>query len=484
MLFVAGTLSSLSANPRGAWGWFLARCSCYGASHAECVSMDGRASSWRFQVNEERTVRIALLGCGTVGGGVIRLLTQNAEHLAARVGARLEIASVLVRDRDKARVPECRESWVTDEPEQVLGDPTIDLVVEVMGGENPAHAFIERAIAQGKSVVSANKALLARHGCALVAQAAERGVDLAFEASVGGGMPIIRTLRDSLTSDWVESIHALLNGTCNFILTAMREEGLSFEAALAKAQQLGYAEAEPSLDVDGHDAAQKLVVVSMLAFGAQVDDLAVAVEGIRAIDEVDFRFAERFDFTIKHLAVGYDRQERLELRVHPALIPNKSPLANISGVLNGALIRGRALGPCLLVGPGAGEMPTAVSVVADIVDVARARVEEASGLATRAVTPRKRPLVPVETIESRYYLRFDVGDEAGVLAAVAGALGRQGVSVEHMVQEGRGKASNAAVPVLMITHRCQEGAVQRALDEIAGCAFMRARPRFMRIEEV
>lgn len=432
-----------------------------------------------------KKVRIALLGCGTVGGGVLRLLSDNRQHLAARVGAEIEVAHVLVRDASRVRVSECRAEWLTTDPERVLGDKSVDLVVEVMGGQEPAKGYIERAIAQGMSVVSANKALLAAHGPALLASAAEAGVDLAFEASVAGGVPVIRTLRDSLTSDWVSNLCGLLNGTCNYILSRMRDEGASFEAVLKDAQALGYAEADPSLDVDGHDAAQKLTVLSMLAFGAVAQ--TAYVEGIREIDELDFKFAERFGFVIKHVAIGHERGERLELRAHPTLLPASNPLSGVHGVLNGVFIQGRALGPCLLVGRGAGEMPTAVSVVADIVDVARARVEGASGLATRAIKPVARPLVPMSEIETRYYLRFEVNDEPGVLAAIAGALGEQLISVEHMVQESRwrkaGEVDPNWVPILMITHRSQEGRITAALDKINGFSFMRSKARLIRIED-
>ncbi|HEX2730475.1 MAG TPA: homoserine dehydrogenase [Polyangiaceae bacterium] len=436
-------------------------------------------------MNQKRDeIRVALLGCGTVGGGVIQLLINNREHLQRRIGAKLSIAHVLVRDPSRVRVAECDPAWLTTDESRVLGDPSVDLVVEVMGGEQPAKRYIERAIASGKSVVSANKMMLARHGSELLGKAAEQGVDLAFEASVGGGIPVIRTLRDALTSDRVKSVHAILNGTCNYILTRMRDEGLPFAQILADAQRLGYAEAEPSLDVDGHDAAQKLVVLAMLAFGAAVDDKRVHVEGIRSIDEVDFRFAQRFGFSLKHLAIGYDRGEALELRVHPALVPNSSPLAGVNGVLNGVFLHGHALGPCLLVGRGAGDMPTAVSVVADVVDAARARVEGAGGLSTRAIKTRERPLVAQSEVECRYYLRFDVADEPGVLATIAGALGKQRISVEHMVQEGRATQSSSAVSVLMITHTCQEGAVERALSEVAGAGFMKSAPRLIRIEDM
>lgn len=434
-----------------------------------------------------KKVRIALLGCGTVGGGVLRLLSENRAHLSARVGAELEVVRVLVRDASRVRVEACQGDWLTTDPEAVFADPSIDIVAEVMGGQEPAKSYIERAIAQGKSVVSANKALLAAHGPLLLSKAAEKGVDLAFEASVGGGIPIIRTLRDALTSDRVSSVHGILNGTCNYILTRMRQEGASFEAVLQDAQALGYAEADPSLDVDGHDAAQKLIVLCMLAFGAVVKESDMYVEGIRAIDELDFEFAERFGFTIKHVALAHDRGEKLELRAHPTLLPAINPLSGVHGVLNGAFIQGRALGPCLLVGRGAGEMPTAVSVVADLVDVARARVEGAGGLATRAIRPVPRPLLPMAEVEARYYLRFEVRDVPGVLAAIAGALGDQAISVAHMVQEKRrsNKTSDDAdwVPILMITHRSREGRVQAALEKIDQFPFMRSRARLIRIED-
>lgn len=439
----------------------------------------------RFFVNgKNSSVKVALLGCGTVGGGVLKLIGDNAERLASHVGAPLEVAHVLVRDPSKGRPEECDPARVTTDPEVIFRDPEVDLVVEVMGGVDPAQKYIERAISLGKGIVSANKLLLARHGAALVQRAAEAGVDLAFEASVGGGIPVIRTLREALASDSVESVFAILNGTCNYILTRMRSEGLAFDEVLRDAQRLGYAEAEPSLDVDGHDAAQKLVVLSMLAFGARVDLDRVHVEGIRQVDEVDFRAAERFGFTIKHLAIGYDRGDRLELRVHAAMVPRASVIANINDVLNCVYIQGRALGPCLLVGRGAGDMPTAVSVVADIVDVARSRIEGEAGLRTRGIQPRPRALVPMEEVTSRYYLRFDVADEPGVLAHISGALGDQGVSIEQMVQEGRASHGDEPVNVLIFTHSSREGAVLAAIDRVAAAHFMKAPPRLIRIEDV
>jgi homoserine dehydrogenase len=380
-------------------------------------------------------------------------------------------------------VPECEREWLTTDAETLFSDKDVDVLVEVMGGEEPAKTYIERALRSGKSVVTANKFLIAKHGPALVELAAANGVDIAFEASVGGGIPIIRTLREALTSDWVESVRAILNGTCNYILTRMRDEGLPFEEVLRDAQRLGYAEADPSLDVDGHDAAQKLVVLSMLAFGAKVDASQVPVEGIRDIDQVDFKFADRFGYTIKHLAIGRDLGERLLLRVHPALVQKNSVLANIDGVLNGVYLLGRALGPCLLVGRGAGDMPTAVSVVADIVDVARSKMEGEPGLATRGIQLAPRPLVSLDELEARYYLRFDVADQPGVLGVIASVLGEQRVSIEQMVQEGRAE-SDEPVAVLIITHASREGAVRRAIDAIGRERFMKRPPRLLRIEDL
>jgi homoserine dehydrogenase len=419
-----------------------------------------------------------------VGGGVIRLITGSEGRLAAHVGAEIEVAHVLVRDLGKSRVPECDPALLKTDANAVLGDDSVDVVVEVMGGEEPAFDYVSRALRAGKSVVSANKYLLSRRGPALVALAAKHGVDLAFEASVGGGIPVIRTLREALTSDRVESVHAILNGTCNYILTRMRAEGAAFDDVLKDAQRLGYAEAEPSLDVDGHDAAQKLVVLAMLAFGAEVDPKQVFVEGIRAIDDVDFRLAARFGFNIKHLCIGRERGESIELRAHPAMVPSTSVIGNTNDVLNCVYIEGKALGPCLLIGRGAGDMPTAVSVVADIADVARSRVQGQAGLATRGIRIKPRTLVPMSEVRSRYYLRFDVADQSGVLALIAGALGDVGVSIEQMVQELRSDESGGGASVLMITHTTTEGPLMAAIAKIRQSSFLKAEPRLIRIEDV
>jgi homoserine dehydrogenase len=410
-------------------------------------------------------------------------LNANASYLAERVGAPLEVARVLVRDVAKDRVPELDRAKVTTDAEAVFGDPEIDLVVEVMGGLDPAKAYVERAIAAGRGVVTANKMLLAVHGPELVDKAIAKGVDLAFEGSVGGGIPVVRVLREALASDWVESLSGIVNGTCNFVLTRMRNDGLSFDLALKEAQAKGYAEAEPSLDVDGHDAAHKLVVLAMLAFGARIEHERVPTEGIRAIDPIDHAFADRFGYAIKHLAIGRDRGDAVELRVHPALVPKTSTIANVSGVLNAIELQGRALGPCLLAGRGAGDMPTAVSVVADVLDVARAKRSGVPGLATRALQLEARPLAPLESVVARQYLRFQVFDRPGVLARITGALGEARVSIEQMVQQGGGDARGDSVQVVMMTHEAEERAVVSALAAIAKHEFVAAPTRRLRVWE-
>ena len=429
-------------------------------------------------------MKVGLLGCGTVGGGVVQLLRSNAAYIEARVGAPIEITRVLVRDTTKERVPELARDRLTTDAAEVLEDPSIDVVVEVMGGVTPAREHIGRAIEVGKQVVTANKMLLALHGGDLLERARARGVDLAFEAAVGGGIPVIRVLRDSLASDTIDSIAGIINGTSNYVLTQMRQSGLSFEAAVAEAQAKGYAEADPTLDVGGGDAAHKLAVLSMLAFGARLDGVKISTEGIDTVEPVDHAFAERFGYVVKQLAIaklrGQGPSAPLELRVHPALVARDSPLANISGVLNAVAIEGRALGPCLLSGRGAGDMPTAVSVVADLVDVAIARKTGSSGNMTRAIRLSERPLAPMADVETRYYVRFSVFDRPGVLAKITGALGERGVSIEQLVQQGRGSA-DVPVEVVLLTHEAKESAIQGALDEIGKSAWVVRPPRMIRI---
>ncbi len=432
----------------------------------------------------EQQVTIALLGCGTVGGGVLELLHNNAARMAARVGAPLRVKHVLVQDGDKPRTAACDRRWLTTDAQRALGDPEVDVVVEVVGGDKRALHFIEQAIAHGKSVVTANKLVLASHGAALLAKASAAGVDLAFEGAVGGGMPIVRTLRAAFAGDRVTAITGILNGTSNYVLTRMLDTKTSFADAVSSAQQLGYAEADPSMDVDGLDAAHKLAVLALLGFGAKLDFSQLSVEGISDIEAVDHDYAQRFGFCIKHLVIGRDHGEALEMRVHAALIPQRSVLANVSGVLNAVLLEGEAVGPSLVYGRGAGALPTAVSVVGDVMDVSRSVLAGAAGLQTRSIRYAKRPVRAMSEVRTRYYLRFTVHDEPGVLATIAGSLGRQQVSIEQLVQAIAEPHAKQPASVVMLTHRAREGHLQAALDELASASFMAQPARMLRIEEV
>lgn len=429
-------------------------------------------------------IKVGLLGCGTVGGGVVQLLNANAAYIEARVGTPIEIGRVLVRDPSKERVQELDASKLTTDPKAVLDDPSLDVIVEVMGGVDPARAHISSAIESGKQVVTANKMLLALHGGELLDRARKRGVDLAFEGAVGGGIPVVRVLRDSLASDRIASLSGIINGTSNYVLTRMRQAGLSFDAAVKEAQQKGYAEADPTLDVGGGDAAHKLVVLSMLAFGAHLDGVHVSTEGIDTVEGIDSAFAERFGFVVKQLGIaklkGEGPDAPLELRVHPALVAKDAPLANINGVLNAVAIEGIALGPCLLSGRGAGDLPTAVSVVADLVDVAIAKKSGVSGNMTRAIRLGERKLSPMADVVTRYYLRFSVYDRPGVLAKITGALGESGVSIEQLVQQGRG-SEDVPVDVVMLTHEAKESALMGALGTIAKSDYVAGKPRMIRV---
>jgi len=439
-----------------------------------------------------KPIRFALLGCGTVGTGVLELLAQNGTYLQRRIGAPLQLAHVLVRDKSKKRSGKVDPALLTTDADRVLDDPTVDVVVEIAGGEEPAGTWIHRALSSGKSVVTANKALLAMRADRLLRTAIEHKADLAFEASVGGAIPIVRVLRDHLVSDWVRVVRGIVNGTCNYILTRMRDEGAAFGDVLKAAQQLGYAEAEPSLDVDGHDAAHKLCVLALLAFGATVRPDEIPTEGIRAIEPLDLRFAGRFGYAIKHLAVGRevmtDGKPSLDLRVHPALVHSRAPLASVDGVLNAVAIDADAAGAQTLVGRGAGSHPTAVSVIADLVDVSRARRAGVSGVATEGLEIVRRPLAPPRTQDAIWYVRMRVLDRPGVLAQIAGAFGQHHVSIEQLVQEGGGgrrandRGDDEFRVIVMLTHEASERDVRLALSAIDGMSFVQGRSLALRVE--
>jgi len=431
-------------------------------------------------------IRIGLLGAGVVGEGILQLLSDNAGSIERRLGTAIEVRKIVARNPNKARGP-LLEGRVGYDPDEVLNDPEIDIVVEVMGGLEPAGDYVRRALEADKSVVTANKALLAEHGHALIELSETRGVDLYFEAAVAGGIPVIRVLREALAADTVTGLRGIVNGTSNYVLSEMRDRGVDFAVALADAQAAGYAEADPTLDVNGGDACHKLTILATLAFGAVVHPDDVQQEGIETIGAIDIAMARRFGYVIKPLAVGAERADgTLDLRVHPALVPETSVLASIGGALNVVVLDGTMLGPCLLSGYGAGALPTAMSVVSDIVDVGRNLVSGSSGRvpqrAWRGEHLQSRPHAEPGAHVCQWYLRFSVLDRPGVLARIAGVLGAFDVSIEQMFQQGRGKESDAPVQVVMLTHEARESDIRHAVREIEMLSGVVEPTRAIRIE--
>ncbi|HWE30479.1 MAG TPA: homoserine dehydrogenase [Polyangia bacterium] len=435
-----------------------------------------------------RTISVGLLGLGNVGSGVVKLLADNADAIRQRLGgSAVAIRRIAVREADKPRLVDVAPALITTDVNAVLGDPEIEIVVELIGGEEPARAYLLDAIARGKHIVTANKALLAAHGEEIFAAAAERGVDVYYEASVGGGVPIIRALREGLASDRVDELVAIVNGTSNFLLTTMTEEGRPFDAILEEAQKKGYAEADPSLDVDGWDAAHKLCVLVPLCFGTRIAVSQVLVEGLRGIEPIDFRYAERFGYVIKPLVIGKDHGDSVEARVHPTLIPRRFMLASVNGVYNAVYVSSYALGNSMYYGRGAGMMPTAVAVVSDVIEVSRNLLSSSAGgsplrASRRRGDMRERRIRDPGELSSRYYLRFGVVDKPGVLAQLAGMLGEHDISISEVVQEGQ-RQEGKPVIVVVTTHRALEKNVQGALGIINRLPTVREPTRLLRIFE-
>jgi homoserine dehydrogenase len=433
-----------------------------------------------------RKIPVGLLGLGNVGSGVVKLLADNAESIQRRLGgASVDVRRIAVREADKPRLVDVDPRLLTTEPNQVLDDPEIQIVIELIGGEEPARTYLLRAIERGKHVVTANKALLAAHGDELFAAAERRGVDLYFEASVGGGVPIIRALREGLASDRIDELVAIVNGTSNFLLTSMTDEGRPFDEVLREAQEKGYAEADPSLDVDGWDAAHKLCVLVPLCFGTRIRLDQVLVEGLRGIEPIDLRYAERFGFTIKPLVIAKDHGDSVEVRVHPTLIPKRFMLASVNGVFNAVYVSSYALGRSMYYGRGAGMMPTAVAVVSDVIEVSRNLLAHSAGEAPlRAQRNRvgERRIRASGELVSRYYLRFAVVDKPGVLAQLARVLGDHDISINEVVQEGA-RAEGQPVAVVVTTHGARESHVQDALSRINQLDVVLEPTRLLRIFE-
>jgi homoserine dehydrogenase len=436
-----------------------------------------------------KTLAIGLLGVGNVGAALVRLLDERGREIERQSGVRLVIAKAAVRNARKQRAVGLGKGVLGTDPRAVVRDPAVQVVVELLGGVEPAGSLVSEALQLGKPVVTANKLLLAELGDDLFALAALKGVALRFEGAVCGGMPIVRLLREALASDRVTSVQGILNGTTNYILTRMAEDGLSLEAALREAQEKGYAEADPSLDLGGGDAAQKLCLLARLAFGARVRPSDVLTEGIERLTPADLAAARELGRTVKLLAVARRKEEtgrakadgrveRLDLRVHPAMIPNQSPLASVGGPLNAVQIQSDSLGSTLLSGQGAGGACTAAAVVADLIDIGR----PGAGSPLHFVPGRSIPAVPRAKIESSYYLRFTVDDAPGVLAAITASLGRRGISISALHQRDRREEGKEPVAVVILTHRASEGGVQAAVGEIDAFPTTRGPTQLIRVE--
>ncbi len=432
-----------------------------------------------------KVINVGLLGCGTVGTGVAKMLIENQALLRSRVGAELRLKNIADIDTRRDRGLDLAPGVMVPDALPVVDDPEIDIIVEMIGGEGIARELILKAIQNGKQVVTANKALLAIHGNTLFAAAAAAGVDLAFEASVGGCMPIIKTLRESLVANRIHAMTGILNGTCNYILTKISEDGSPFQEALAEAQKNGFAEADPTLDVEGFDTAHKLALLTALAFGIEINYEDITIEGISKITPQDIGFAADFGYRVKLLAIGKDRGSAVEARVHPTMIPEDNILSSVGGSLNAITVSADAVGDILLSGRGAGMLPTASAVLSDVVDIARNLVNGATGrvpaLSYQRDQIRKVPLLPIEDLTTHYYFRFSALDRPGVLSKISGILGNHEISLKSVHQKGR--KTDGAVPIVMLTHRAREADVKKALAEIAFLDVVSDRPVVIRIED-
>lgn len=432
-----------------------------------------------------REINVGLLGCGTVGTGVARILLENADLIASRVGTRLKLYRVADIDATTDRGIRFAEGVMTTDAANVVHDPNVDILVEMIGGQTVAKELILRAIDNGKPVVTANKALLAGQGQTIFQAAVRAGVDLAFEAAVGGCMPIIKTIRESLAGNRIQSMIGILNGTCNYILSKITEDGSPFEVALAEAQAKGYAEADPTLDVEGLDTAHKIAILSSLAYGTEIELKEVYTEGISKITPMDIRFAEQFGYRIKLLAISKFSHDRIQCRVHPTMIPFDNLLSNVNGTVNAVTVSADAAGDILLYGRGAGMMPTASAVVGDLVDIARNLISGSVGrVPARSYQPadiRRIAVMPMRDVVTHYYLRFSALDRPGVLSRISGILGKHDISIKSAYQKGR--KTNGSVPLVMLSHAAREAAVVDALREIRALEVVSDRPVFIRIEE-
>jgi homoserine dehydrogenase len=427
------------------------------------------------------SLRIALAGLGTVGAGVVALLRRNAALLERHAGRKLELVAVSARDRSRERLIDLTGVPWNDDAVAMAALPEVDVVVELIGGsDGVARRVVAAALEHGKHVVTANKALLAHHGTALARLAEEKSVALGFEAAVAGGIPILKALREGLAANHILRVCGILNGTCNYILTQMRATGRDFGAVLEEAQALGYAEADPSFDIDGIDTAHKLALLAAVAFGNEVDFAGVHVEGIRHVASVDIAFAHELGYRIKLLGLARVTEHGIEQRVHPCMVPLTAPLAHVDGVFNAVMVEGDFVGRVMLEGRGAGADPTASAVVADLLDIATGR--GAPGFALPAASLLRRPSAPMARHCGAFYVRLMVVDRPGVIADITAAFRDEAVSMEQMLQ--RGRAPGEAVPVVLTTHDSEEAAMLRALDRIRALDTVLEPPRMIRVENL
>ncbi len=432
-----------------------------------------------------KAVRVGLLGFGVVGGGTLTVLTRNAHEIARRAGRGIEIVKILTRDPGKHRAQPAPEGLITTDAAQILDDPTIEVVVETMGGIEPARSYILAAINKGKHVVTANKALIATAGNEIFAAARARGVVVAFEAAVAGGIPIIKAIREGLAGNRIRGVAGIINGTCNYILTEMREHKTEFATALAQAQKLGYAEADPHFDIDGIDAAHKLTILAAIAFGIPLAFKQVYIEGIRDLESADIAYAAELGYRVKHLGIARRVADGIELRVHPVLIPHKRLIANVDGVMNAILVSGDAVGSTLFYGPGAGAEPTGSAAVADIVDVVRTLTTDPElrvpHLAFQPDALSDGPILDMADVTTACYLRCEAENRPGVLADITRILADLGISIEAILQKAPEPGAHT-VPVILLTHGVREAQTDAAIARIAALPAVTGKIRRLRVE--
>ena len=425
------------------------------------------------------SIKIALLGAGTVGGGVVRALSMNAEQIMARAGAQIEIKTILVRDAKKYR-SELSGITLTDNFDTIIHDKEISIVVEVMGGIHPAKDYMLRAMAAGKHVVTANKDVIAEYLTELYAAANENGVDFLYEASVGGGIPIIKPLKECLTANRITEVMGVVNGTTNYMLTKMTEKHISYDAVLRRAQEKGYAEANPSADVDGLDAARKAAILASLAFDTVVGLEDVSVEGISHITEDDIEYGVNLGYAIKLLAVGRDTEDGIDIRVHPVFLPQTHPLASVKGVFNAIFVRGNIIGEAMFYGRGAGSLPTASAVTSDIIEIVRDIVSGTAGRIKYKIGQKKK-LCPVEKTKSSYYLRLVVVDEPGVLGEIATTFGKVEVSLKSVIQARQ--TEDGYAEIVAVTHIVTHAAASRAVEALKALSVVREVRSLIRVAD-